>query len=104
MITGDNPLTACHVSRELHFTKKPVTLILMETNGEWFWESVDQKTQIPLSYKNVNSRGSEIWKEYALCVTGKVIFFTTRSMIFFFFFLFFQHTFYFIHSGTLAFE
>lgn len=103
MITGDNPLTACHVSRELHFTKKPVTLILMENDGEWFWESVDRKTQIPLSYKNVNSSGNEIWKEYALCVTGEVIFFSIRSMIFFFF-LFFQHTFYFIHSGTLAFE
>ncbi|KAL2732695.1 endoplasmic reticulum transmembrane helix translocase isoform X1 [Vespula maculifrons] len=71
MITGDNPLTACHVSRELHFTKKPVTLILMENDGEWFWESVDRKTQIPLSYKNVKSQGSEIWKEHTLCITGE---------------------------------
>ncbi|XP_046827125.1 endoplasmic reticulum transmembrane helix translocase isoform X2 [Vespa crabro] len=71
MITGDNPLTACHVSRELHFTKKAVTLILTKNDGEWFWESVDRKTRISLSYKNVDSKGSEIWREHTLCITGE---------------------------------
>ncbi|XP_076753737.1 endoplasmic reticulum transmembrane helix translocase [Xylocopa sonorina] len=70
MITGDNPLTACHVSRELHFTKKPVTLILTANDGEWIWESVDRQLNLPLETKNV-SRGNEIWREYALCVTGE---------------------------------
>lgn len=70
MITGDNPLTACHVSRELHFTKKPVTLILTVTDGEWMWESVDRKIIFPLELKNI-SRNKEIWREYALCVTGE---------------------------------
>ncbi|XP_017761038.1 PREDICTED: manganese-transporting ATPase 13A1 isoform X2 [Eufriesea mexicana] len=70
MITGDNPLTACHVSRELHFTKKSATLILTEINGEWIWESVDRKLNLPLEMKNV-SRNNEIWREYALCVTGE---------------------------------
>ncbi|XP_006608970.1 manganese-transporting ATPase 13A1 [Apis dorsata] len=70
MITGDNPLTACHVSRELHFTKKSITLILTSNNGEWIWESVDRKINLPLEIKNV-SRNNEIWREYALCVTGE---------------------------------
>ncbi|KYM97902.1 PREDICTED: manganese-transporting ATPase 13A1 [Cyphomyrmex costatus] len=70
MITGDNPLTACHVSRELHFTKKPSTLILTKINDEWLWESIDKKILLPLSVKNIESR-KEIWKEYALCVTGE---------------------------------
>lgn len=70
MITGDNPLTACHVSRELHFTKKSITLILTSNNGEWIWESVDRKINLPLEIKNV-SRNKEIWREYALCVTGE---------------------------------
>lgn len=71
MITGDNPLTACHVSRELHFTKKPSTLILTENNGKWLWESIDKTTQFPLSVENIALR-REIWKDYALCVTGEV--------------------------------
>lgn len=71
MITGDNPLTACHVSRELHFTKKPDTLVLTKDNKEWLWESIDKTIQFPLSVKNVESR-KEIWKDYALCITGEV--------------------------------
>lgn len=71
MITGDNPLTACHVSRELHFTKKPSTLILTEDeDGEWLWESIDKTTRLPLSVKNNESR-KEIWKDHTLCVTGE---------------------------------
>ncbi|CAL1689453.1 unnamed protein product [Lasius platythorax] len=70
MITGDNPLTACHVSRELHFTKKPNTLVLTENDGEWLWESIDKTMQLPLNVKNIVSR-KEIWKDYALCVTGE---------------------------------
>jgi len=71
MITGDNPLTACHVSRELHFTKKSNTLILTESDGEWLWENVDKTMQLPLSMKNTERR-TEIWKDNTLCITGEV--------------------------------
>lgn len=76
MITGDNPLTACHVGRELHFTKKSSTLILTKNNDQWLWESVDQTTNLPiLSDNEINEEakyGKEIWRNYSLCITGEV--------------------------------
>lgn len=71
MITGDNPLTACHVSRELHFTKKPSTLILTENDDGWDWENIDKTTLFPLNASNIEPRKA-IWLDHALCVTGEV--------------------------------
>ena len=49
MITGDNPLTACHVARELRFTKSKTTLILTEkSTNVWGWESVNEEIWIPI--------------------------------------------------------
>lgn len=70
MITGDNPLTACHVSKELHFTRKPTILILTEVKGSWKWQSVEGDVEVEL----VPPKGSlkkKIWELYALCVTGE---------------------------------
>jgi manganese-transporting P-type ATPase len=67
MITGDNPLTACHVAKELKFTQKP-TLVLVEEGGEWVWESIDQSKRLPL----VPSHYTDLTSKFDLCLTGEV--------------------------------
>uniref|UniRef100_A0A671R4G3 Endoplasmic reticulum transmembrane helix translocase n=1 Tax=Sinocyclocheilus anshuiensis TaxID=1608454 RepID=A0A671R4G3_9TELE len=65
MITGDNPLTACHVARELHFIQKEHMLILQQT--EWQWVSIDGSVCLPLPTSSV----SDLIRRYDLCVTGE---------------------------------
>ncbi|CAJ0587647.1 unnamed protein product, partial [Mesorhabditis spiculigera] len=46
MITGDNPLTACHVGQTLRFTKKKARVLLLDeplNDGEWALEAVDKE-------------------------------------------------------------
>lgn len=70
MITGDNPLTACHVAKELRFTSRGSTLILtLAADNDWIWESIDQSLQIPLE-KSISDKS--FTKTYDLCVTGEV--------------------------------
>lgn len=71
MITGDNPLTACHVAKELRFTKKPL-LVLTPNDGDekdWNWQGIVGKTKYPIKGKQ-SQRIKEIMKEYDFCVTG----------------------------------
>ncbi|TNN70405.1 Manganese-transporting ATPase 13A1 [Liparis tanakae] len=69
MITGDNPLTACHVARELHFIQKEHTLVLQHSPGqvEWQWESIDGSVHVPLPPSSVSTFVSQ----FDLCVTGE---------------------------------
>lgn len=70
MITGDNPLTACHVAKELRFTSKGTNLILtLSAFNKWVWESIDQTLQISLD-KSIEDRSFS--NSYDLCVTGEV--------------------------------
>lgn len=70
MITGDNPLTACHVAKELKFTQKQTTLLLKNTGEKdnWVWESVNQSTRLAI---DVNSH-KELVSNFDLCITGEV--------------------------------
>ena len=74
MITGDNPLTACHVARQLRFCRTSTTLILVEKgSGEWEWQSVDQSLNLPLAGPDILSRAE--WRQFLsqhdLCLTGE---------------------------------
>lgn len=75
MITGDNPLTACHVARELEFVSRPTTLILTppkdKVEDEWKWRSIDETVELNLDYPP-----SKLADEYDLCITGEGMIFT----------------------------
>lgn len=69
MITGDNPLTACHVARELHFIQKEHILVLQQIpeQSNWQWESIDGTVCIPMPPPTISS----LLQKFDLCVTGE---------------------------------
>uniref|UniRef100_A0A7M4F5R3 Endoplasmic reticulum transmembrane helix translocase n=1 Tax=Crocodylus porosus TaxID=8502 RepID=A0A7M4F5R3_CROPO len=70
MITGDNPLTACHVARELHFIQKEHTLILQpppRKGSSWQWQSIDGTVALPA----LPHTPQELTQQYDLCITGE---------------------------------
>ncbi|CAN0021138.1 unnamed protein product [Bubo scandiacus] len=70
MITGDNPLTACHVARELHFLQREHTLILqppVSKGCSWQWQSIAGAVVLPDSPASLR----ELTQRYDLCVTGE---------------------------------
>lgn len=70
MITGDNPLTACHVAKELRFTQKKegVLVLTKGKEGDWFWESIDQSLRFTLApEKSIK----DLISNFDLCVTGE---------------------------------
>ncbi|XP_073731916.1 endoplasmic reticulum transmembrane helix translocase-like isoform X2 [Misgurnus anguillicaudatus] len=64
MITGDNPLTACHVARELHFIQREHTLILQQAPGQ---VGIYRRFCAPPPHASV----SDLIRRYDLCVTGE---------------------------------
>uniref|UniRef100_A0A8C3XMS7 ATPase 13A1 n=1 Tax=Chelydra serpentina TaxID=8475 RepID=A0A8C3XMS7_CHESE len=69
MITGDNPLTACHVAQELHFIQKDHTLILQPPHSKdscWQWQTFDGTTTFPIFPHSLQEL-----TRHNLCVTGE---------------------------------
>jgi magnesium-transporting ATPase (P-type) len=108
MITGDNPLTACHVASQLKLIDKRNSIVLSKNesnhNNEWQWTSVmNEKLTKPLKYaveqkgylkakllkrKEADALSSqqieENWndKTYkSLCLTGEVNKFRLKKVI-----------------------
>uniref|UniRef100_A0A0K0F7K8 Cation-transporting ATPase n=1 Tax=Strongyloides venezuelensis TaxID=75913 RepID=A0A0K0F7K8_STRVS len=66
MITGDNPLTACHVSKELKFTEEgKEIMILQNKSDEWYWESVDETKR-----EEMKNNSHQFFNLHELCITG----------------------------------
>ncbi len=64
MVTGDNELTACQVSKELGIISQPL-LVLTASDGDWHWASVDGEKWGNLD-ELVSSKS-----QHDLCVTGE---------------------------------
>uniref|UniRef100_A0A0A1X7L2 Probable cation-transporting ATPase 13A1 n=1 Tax=Zeugodacus cucurbitae TaxID=28588 RepID=A0A0A1X7L2_ZEUCU len=70
MITGDNPLTACHVAREIRFTRKKLLILTRNANTnkkciEWQWVSIDTESVYDLKHEL-----QDLLSGNDLCITG----------------------------------
>lgn len=67
MLTGDNPLTACHVAKELKIAQKKLLILTKTNDDEWVWQSVSGATTVAM-----DTRLPELGKKFDLCLTGDV--------------------------------
>ncbi|XP_068689455.1 endoplasmic reticulum transmembrane helix translocase-like [Montipora foliosa] len=75
MITGDNPLTACHVARELRLTRREILVLSPPESANnhavesaWHWQTVDRSFSLPVIPSGGNK---ELIDKFDLCVTGE---------------------------------
>ena len=58
MITGDNPLTACHVAKELRFTRKTILVLSQDVQNtsedrpKYVWISINEDQIEPIDFKS----------------------------------------------------
>lgn len=76
MITGDNPLTACHVARELRFTRKPLLVLTQMDKLTWQWHTINGDIQLPLDGQK---KIKDIIKEFDFCITGEGLMFLNEE-------------------------
>lgn len=65
MLTGDNPLTACHVAKELKISQNK-QLVLSQLDNKWVWQKVGGDLVFPLE------EWQRLSSQYDLCLTGDV--------------------------------
>ncbi|KAM8716033.1 hypothetical protein ACLKA7_002990 [Drosophila subpalustris] len=74
MITGDSPLTACHVARELRFTNKKLVILTPPQEGRtehWNWTTVDGDRTYPLDDTKSSKNIAMLLSTHDLCITGE---------------------------------
>ncbi|CAG8712951.1 24317_t:CDS:10, partial [Gigaspora margarita] len=75
MITGDNPLTACHVAREVEIIERDVLILDLREDArdsdDLVWKSVDEKVIIPVN--PAEPIDISVYRDYDLCITGAAL-------------------------------
>lgn len=74
MITGDNPLTACHVAKELDIVEQDVLILDKEEDDDdgntLAWRTIDDTKRIPVEINDLAGIDVASTKDYDLCLTG----------------------------------
>ncbi|KAF7293727.1 Cation-transporting ATPase [Mycena chlorophos] len=72
MITGDNPLTAVHVAREVEIMDRDALILDLKENlsheGDLIWRDVNETTVIPVDPSE--PLDTSLFKKYDICITG----------------------------------
>lgn len=75
MITGDNPLTACHVAKEVEITTKEVLILDapedhhdVDEEHNLVWRNIEETIVIP--FKSTDSIDLELFEKHDICITG----------------------------------
>ena len=86
MITGDNPLTACHVAASLKMSKKSI-LVLSKNESlnesienveidQWKWHTIDDTFQF-----SVDADLKKLAKDYSFCISGESLAFIQSNAV-----------------------
>ncbi|KAK9764500.1 putative cation-transporting ATPase 1 [Basidiobolus ranarum] len=78
MITGDYPLTACHVAAELDFFEKDVLILDSSEPGSLKWHSIDDQVEISLDSENPKF-DMKLVEKYDMCLTGSALAYLEKS-------------------------
>lgn len=74
MITGDNPLTAVHVARDVEIVDREVMILDLKegtSTDELVWRNVDETKVIPVNPQEPFDQ--EIFNNYDICITGAAL-------------------------------
>uniref|UniRef100_A0A8R1XXK9 Cation-transporting ATPase n=1 Tax=Onchocerca volvulus TaxID=6282 RepID=A0A8R1XXK9_ONCVO len=83
MITGDNPLTACHVAKVLRFTRKSIPILILDQpqgNNKWVWKSVNDDCEFSLQ-PNPSVEVALLINEHEFCITGQAFIYLLNKHI-----------------------